>query len=69
MCAVEFIAAGGFGTRAVFPEAGEYSLVFEVTDGLEITRRQIAVTVAPAASHCWTASSAAAATALPAELS
>ncbi len=45
---VEFIAGGGFGTRAVFTEAGDYTLVFEVTDGLEITRRQVAVSVAPA---------------------
>jgi hypothetical protein len=44
--AVSFTDLGSFKTRAVFPAAGEYELVFEVSDGLGTTYHNVHVSVA-----------------------
>ncbi|WP_193214050.1 PKD domain-containing protein [Luteolibacter marinus] len=44
---VSFAAQQGFATRATFPAAGSYSILFEASDGQLTTTREIDVTVLP----------------------
>lgn len=45
---VAFSSAAGFGTRASFQQAGDYTLILEISDGLATVFKEVAVAVMPA---------------------